>query len=149
VQEEVGLRGAQTLAHIGEPDVCLVVDVGIAQDIPPDGASKAEKLGGGPSILLYDAGMIPNLKLRDLVVKVAEQKKIPFNLTHMERGATDGGRIHVSRAGVPSICIGPPVRYIHSHNGLMHRADYDNTVKLISEVIARLDAKTVAGLAQG
>jgi endoglucanase len=149
VQEEVGCRGALTLAHISDPDVCIVVDTGIAQDIPPDGGSRVEKLGGGPSILLYDAGMIPNLKLRDLVVKTAQQKKIPHNLTYMERGATDGGKIHISRAGVPSICIGPPVRYIHSHNGLMHRQDYDNTVKLVCEVIARLDAKTVTSLTQG
>ncbi len=149
VQEEVGCRGAMTLAHITDPDVCIVVDTGIAQDIPPDGGGKVEKLGGGPSILLYDAGMIPNLKLRDLVLKTAQQKKIPHNLTYMERGATDGGRIHLSRAGVPSICIGPPVRYIHSHNGLMHRQDYDNTVKLVCEVIAQLDAKTVTSLTQG
>ena len=149
VQEEVGLRGAQTLAHVADPDVCIVVDTGIAQDMPPDGSKKVEKLGGGPAILIYDAGMIPNLKLRDLVVKVADQKKIPYHLTSMERGATDGGRVHLSRAGVPSICIGPPVRYIHSHNGLMHRSDFDNTVKLVSEVIARLDAKTVTSLTQG
>ena len=149
VQEEVGCRGAQTLAYVSDPDVCIVVDTGIAQDVPPDGGGKVEKLGGGPSILIFDAGMIPNLKLRDLTIRTAEKKKIPFNLTYMERGATDGGKIHVTRAGVPSVVIGPPVRYIHSHNGLMHRRDYENTVKLACELIAQLDAKTVASLTQG
>jgi endoglucanase len=146
VQEEVGLRGAQTLAHEAAPDVCIVCDVGIAMDIPPDGAKKNERLGGGPSIFLMDGSMIPNLRLRDLAVSVAEQKKIPFHLTYMDRGGTDGGRVHLSRGGVPSIVIGPPVRYIHSHNGIMSRVDFDNTVKLISELIKRLDAKTVASL---
>jgi putative aminopeptidase FrvX len=61
----------------------------------------------------------------------------------MERGGTDGSRIHVSRMGVPSIVVGPPVRYIHSHNGILNRADYDNTVKLIVEVIKKLDIKTI------
>ncbi|HWR82005.1 MAG TPA: M42 family metallopeptidase [Candidatus Deferrimicrobium sp.] len=148
VQEEVGLRGAQTLAHLADPDVAIIVDVGIGQDIPPDGVKKAERLGGGPAILVYDALMIPNLKLRDLVIATAEQKKIPFHLTYMERGATDGGRIHVSRVGVPSIVIGPPVRYIHSHNGILNRTDYDNTVKLITEVIKKLDQKTVESLTE-
>lgn len=146
VQEEVGLRGAQTIAHLGNPDVCLVVDTGIGQDIPPAGFSKAEKMGSGPVILLYDAGMIPNLKLRDLVMKTAEEKKIPYHLSYMERGATDGGRIHMSRIGVPSLVIGPPVRYIHSHNGILNRDDYNNTIKLLFEVIKKLDAKTVKSL---
>ncbi len=149
VQEEVGLRGAQTLAHIADPDVAIVVDIGVAQDVPPDGAKKNEKLGGGPAILIYDAVMIPNIKLRDLLIETAEQKKIPYHLSYLERGGTDGGRIHVSRTGVPSIVIGPPVRYIHSHNGILNRTDYDNTVKLIAEVIKKLDKKTVDSLTEG
>ncbi len=148
VQEEVGLRGAQTVAYMGDPDVAIVVDVGLAQDVPPDGKGKAEKIGGGPAILIYDALMIPNLKLRDLAISAAEAKKIPYHLTSMERGATDGGRIHVSRLGVPAIVIGPPIRYIHSHNGLMNRTDYDNTVKLVTELIKKLDKKTVKSLTE-
>ena len=143
VQEEVGLRGAQTLAHIVDPDVCIVCDVGIGQDVPPEGFKKAEKLGGGPGILVMDASMIPNVGLKEFVIKTATGGRIPYHLTTMDRGGTDGGRVHVSRAGVPSIVIGAPVRYIHSHNGILCRTDYDNTIKLIAEVIRKLDAKTV------
>ncbi|MEE8577337.1 MAG: M42 family metallopeptidase [candidate division Zixibacteria bacterium] len=149
VQEEVGLRGAQTVAYMGDPDVAIIIDVGIAQDVPPDGFKKSEKLGGGPCILVYDAGMIPNLKLRDLVISTAESRKIPYHLTYMERGATDGGRVHMTRTGVPSVVIGAPTRYIHSHNSVMYRTDYDNTVKLACEVIKKLDRKTVASLMKG
>ncbi len=148
VQEEVGIRGAQTLSHLADPDVCIVIDTGIALDVPPDGFSKAERLGAGPCILFYDAVMIPNLKLRDLVISVADKKKIPYHLTYMERGGTDGGRFHISRLGVPSIVIGPPVRYIHSHNSIMSRVDYDNTVKLVSELVKVLDQKTVKSLTE-
>ena len=63
-------------------------------------------------------------------------------------GATDGGRIHMSRVGVPSIVIGPAVRYIHSHNSILSRKDYDNTVKLVFELIKHLDAKTVKSLTE-
>lgn len=149
VQEEVGLRGAQTLAHLVDPDVCFCVDVGVAQDLPPEPFSKREKLGGGPTVLIYDARMIPNLAFRDLLLKTAEEKKIPFHLSVMERGAGDGGAVHLSRLGVPTIYLGAPVRYIHAHNGIMNRTDYDNTVKLIVEVIKKLDKKTVQSFTEG
>jgi len=143
VQEEVGLRGAQTLARLADPDVCIVCDVGIGQDVPPDGFKKAEKLGAGPGVLVLDGSMIPNSGLKELVVKTAEAKKIPYHLTSIDRGGTDGGRVHVSGIGVPSIVIGAPVRYIHSHNGILNRADYDNTVRLVYEVVRKLDTRTV------
>lgn len=145
VQEEVGLRGAATVAHITNPDVAIIVDVGIALDIPGyDG--RAEKLGGGPALLVYDAGMLPSTRLRELIMDVAKKNKIPFHLSYMERGASDGARIHITRAGVPSIYIGPPVRYIHSHNSILYRKDYDNTLKLLFELVKKLDKKTVASL---
>jgi putative aminopeptidase FrvX len=143
VQEEVGLRGAQTLAHLADPDVCIVVDIGIALDVPPETTKKTERLGGGAAILVYDAGMIPNLKLRDLVVATAEKGKIKYHLTSMERGGTDGGRIHVSRTGVPTVVIGPPTRYCHSHNTIMYRKDYEAVIKLVVELVKKLDQKTV------
>lgn len=146
VQEEVGLRGAQTVANQVAPDVAIICDVGIAQDVPPGGYSAPEKLGGGPAVLVYDASMIPNIKLRDLVIKTAQRKNIPYHLTAMERGGTDGGRVHISNTGVPSIVIGAPIRYIHSHNGILARKDYDNTVKLVTEVVKRLDKKTVRAM---
>lgn len=145
VQEEVGLRGATTAVHVVDPDVALVVDTGIAQDMPGNG-EKSERLGAGPAILVYDGSMIPNTRLRELVMDTARKAKIPFHLTSMERGGTDAGRIHVSRAGVPSVVVGPPVRYIHSHNAILYRRDYDQTIKLLVELVKRLDRKTVGSL---
>lgn len=145
VQEEVGLRGAATVAHVTDPDVAIIIDVGIALDMPGY-SDRIEKFGAGPAILIYDGGMIPNIRLRELVMDTARKHKIPFHLTYMERGTGDGARIHISRAGVPSIYIGPPVRYIHSHNAIMYRKDYDSTLKLIFELVKRLDKKTVASL---
>ena len=51
--------------------------------------------------------------------------------------------IHISGNGVPSLAICIPTRYIHSHAGILHRDDYENTVKLIIEVIKKLDRETV------
>jgi putative aminopeptidase FrvX len=145
VQEEVGLRGAATSAWAVEPDAALILDVGIAKDTPGMEAAE-ERLGAGVSIGVFDAGMIPNKSLLHLVIDTAERSKIKYHLSSMERGATDAGRVHMSRAGVPSVSIGPAVRYIHSHNSIFARSDYDATLKLGLAVLRQLDQKTVAGL---
>jgi endoglucanase len=148
VQEEVGCRGAATTAAAIQPDLALVADVGIASDVPGFKGEHKERgvLGKGPQICFHDSGMIPNLKLRDFLVDLAEEKKIPYQVSFLERGATDGAKIHVHGIGVPTIYIGVATRYIHSHVGIIHADDYDNAVRLMVEAVKRLDAKTVASL---
>jgi putative aminopeptidase FrvX len=146
VQEEVGLRGATTSVRGVEPDVAFVLEVGLAMDTPGINGDQKEKMGGGPSLYVYDATMIPNTKLRDLVIEVAEKKKIPYQFSSIARGGTDGGRIHIHGLGVPTQTIGVPTRYIHGHTGILHRDDYDRTVTLLVEVIRRLNDKTVKSL---
>ncbi len=147
VQEEVGLRGAKTSAHMISPDVALILEVDIAGDVPgikPE--ESAVKMGGGPTMLVYDARMIPNLKLRDMVIATAEELEIPLQFSAMSGGATDGGMIHIHNEGVPAVVIGVPTRHIHSHNALLHRDDYDNALDLIVAVVKKLDSETVASL---
>ena len=148
VQEEVGTRGAKTAADAVNPDVAIVVDVGLASDTPGWKGEDKEKgtLGKGPQICFLDGGMIPNLRLRDFFVDLAEEKKIPYQISMLERGATDGRPIHLHGIGVPTVYIGIATRYIHSHAGILHADDYDNAVRLITEAVKRLDAKTVRRL---
>jgi endoglucanase len=47
---------------------------------------------------------------------------------------------------VPCLTFGVPARYIHGHVGIIHRKDYDCVVRLIAEVVKKLDARTVASL---
>ena len=147
VQEEVGLRGAKTSAFVVEPDVAIILEVDIAGDVPgikPEESSI--KMGGGPTMLVYDARMIPNLKLRDMVIALAEELDIPLQFSAMSGGATDGGMIHIHNEGVPSVVIGVPTRHIHSHNAIICREDYDRALALVVELVKRLDTATVAGL---
>jgi putative aminopeptidase FrvX len=144
VQEEVGLRGAQTSAFKVQPDVGIALDVGIAHDTP--GTEGDEKLGGGPLIVVYDATSIPNRGLLDLVMDVAKQQKITLQFESVERGGTDAGRIHLTGQGVPSISMGVPARYIHSHVSIISRKDFEMCVKLLVALVKRLDRRTVDGL---
>ncbi len=144
VQEEVGLRGAKTSAFKVQPDIAFAVDVGIAGDTP--GVTDKEamgKLGKGPGIVLYDASMVSHKGLRDFVTNIADEQGIPYQFDAMPGGGTDSGSIHITGNGVPALSITIPTRYIHSHASLLHRDDYENTVKLITEVIKKLDRETV------
>jgi putative aminopeptidase FrvX len=149
VMEEVGLRGATTSVRAVDPDVAIVLESDIAGDVPgikPD--ESTIKLGQGPTIVLYDVRMIPNIRFRDLVMETARQINVPLQLSAIEGGATDGGVIHLHGTGVPTIVLGVAARHIHSHSSIIHRDDYDNAVKLLSALIDRLDAKTVASLTE-
>jgi putative aminopeptidase FrvX len=144
VQEEVGLRGAKTSAFKIQPDIGFGVDVGIAGDTP--GVSEKEamgKMGKGPQIILYDASMVSHKGLRDFVTDVADENNIPYQFDSMAGGGTDSGAIHMTANGVPALSITIATRYIHSHAAMLHRDDYENAVKLIVEVIKRLDRETV------
>lgn len=149
VMEEVGLRGATTSGRAVDPDVAIIIESDIAGDVP--GIRKEQsstRLGGGPALSVFDARMIPNTKLRDLVIDTAAALDIPLQLSNMPGGATDGGAIHMNKIGVPTVVVGVPSRHIHSHGSIIHRDDYDNTVKLVAALVAKLDAVTVAGLTE-
>ncbi|WP_273126692.1 M42 family metallopeptidase [Metabacillus sp. HB246100] len=144
VQEEVGLRGARTSANLIQPDIAFGVDVGIAGDTP--GVSEKEassKMGHGPQIILYDASMVSHKGLRDLVTDTADELNIPYQFDAIAGGGTDSGAIHISANGVPALSITIATRYIHSHAAMLHRDDYEHAVKLITEVVKRLDRDTV------
>jgi len=144
VQEEVGMRGATTVAHVVDPDVAIIVEVDIAGDVPGIEAHEAPtKMGKGPSILTFDTSMIPNQPLKELVIKTAEESKIPYQLSQVARGSTDAGKIHINRAGCPSIVIGVPTRHIHSHVGLLSLVDTENAIKLTLELVKRLKKEIV------
>jgi endoglucanase len=144
VQEEVGARGATTVAHIVEPDVAVVLEVDIAGDVPGVQSSEAPtRMGKGPSILTFDSSMIPNQPLKQFVIDTAKRLKIPYQLSLVAAGGTDASRIHISRAGCPSIVIGVPTRHIHSHVGILSFGDVENATKLTLELVKRFDKKTV------
>jgi endoglucanase len=147
VMEEVGLRGATTSVRAVDPDVAIILESDIAGDVPgikPEESSI--KLGGGPTLVLYDVRMIPNIRFRDLVLETGRQIGVPIQLSAIEGGATDGGAIHLHGIGVPTVVIGVAARHIHSHSSIIHREDYDNSVKLLTALIDRLDATTTAAL---
>ena len=145
VQEEVGCRGARTASEIARPDVALVLEGTPADDLP--GFKDCQgALGKGPQIRIQDPTAISNRRLVRLVQKVASEKGLPVQLAVRRSGGTDAKTIQAHSAGVPTVVIGVPARYIHTHVSLIHWQDYEAAAKLVLELVLRLDAKTVGDL---
>ncbi len=147
VQEEVGLRGAATTTNMIKPDIGIAIDTIIAGDMPGVSADDAmSRLGHGPGLLLLDGSLIAHSYLRHFVIDVATEEGIPLQFDIMPGGGTDGGRMHIFGKGVPSVVIGPPVRYIHAASAIVHRRDVEQTIQLLLALIRRLDSDTARQL---
>lgn len=150
VQEEVGLRGSKTATHFIQPDIGFAVDVGIAGDTPGIKPEEAQsKMGKGPQIILYDATLVSHPGLRNFVTDVADELGIPYQFEAIPGGGTDAGSIHLTGDGVPALPVTIAARYIHSNASIIHRDDFEATVKLLTEVIKRLDSDAVKKITFG
>ena len=142
VQEELGLRGAITGAFGVNPNAAIAVDVGFATDVP---GIKPELLGdiklGAGAELQRNADNNPPLLNR--ILKVAEKKKIPYQMTtgHRATGGTDTAAIQMTRGGVATALISIPNRYMHTPAEICDLRDVESAVDLIVETIAALTGK--------
>jgi len=147
VQEEVGLRGAKTAAFQAKPDVAIVLEGPPADDTPGFARSESQgRLGGGVQIRMFDPSAIMNPRLAHLAIQTAEEEGIPHQVTVRRSGGTDAGSFHLANSGTPSVVLGVPARYIHSHNSIIDLNDYLHLVSLTVALARRLDAETVEGL---
>lgn len=130
-QEEVGLRGAKTAAYGLDINFALIIDSTTAGPIPKTEIDKVTiSLGKGPSIDLMDRGFILNEKVKNLLIKSANDAKVPFQ-THISSGSTDGAAVHITKEGIPTGVISIPSKYIHSTVEIVDINDLDNTLKLV------------------
>lgn len=133
VQEEIGLRGAQTSAYNVNPDVAIAVDVTHATDCPGIDQNQFGdiRIGGGPVIV---RGANANPRVFDLLLETAAQHEIPTQINALARPASnDGAAIQVSRGGCATGLVTIPNRYMHSPVELIAESDLENAARLLAE----------------
>jgi putative aminopeptidase FrvX len=147
IQEEgsIEMRGATTSAHIINPDIGIALEVGITNDTPGNRPEAAlETLGGGPGIMLYGFSEYPNRNLVKFMQATAAEKNIPLQYDFVQGFGDDAGAIKLNGGGVPVTTLLVPTRSTHTHNGIIDRQDFDQTVDLLVAMLQKLDADTVA-----
>lgn len=141
VQEEVGLRGAQSAANMIKPDLFFALDASPANDMTGD-KKEFGHLGKGALVRIFDRSMVTHRGMRDFVLDTAETHNIPYQY-FISQGGTDAGRVHISNNGVPSAVIGICSRYIHTSASIIHVDDYAAAKALLVELIKSIDQSTV------
>lgn len=137
VQEEVGLRGARTATNLIKPDVAIALDVTTSADPPLDQGQM--KLGNGVVLSIMDAGIIGHKKLVNEMTEICKEQELDVNFDMMTVGGTDADNIHKARDGVICMTLSIPTRYMHSHQLIVHRKDYVQTIEAITELCRRLN----------
>jgi putative aminopeptidase FrvX len=148
VQEEIGLRGASVVYPTAKPDIVINLEIGIASDFPLLTAPtlSQEALGKGPSVFVFDNSMIPNNNFVEWIIRTARDSGIPLQFESVSGYGEDGSILQKSATGIPAVNIGVPTRYGHSQLGIIDRADFDNTVRLIVQMVQRLSASEVRAI---
>ena len=139
VQEEIGLRGAEMVAHRINPDVAIVTDVTHDSQSPMYEKKTAGDIscGKGP-VITYGPAVQNNL--RDLIIDTAKASEIPFQRAAATRATgTDTDAFAYSGSGVASALISLPLKYMHTTVETVHKDDVDSVTRLIYETLLRIE----------
>jgi glutamyl aminopeptidase len=141
VQEEVGLRGAQTSTYMIEPDIFIAVDASPCADVF-GGDDVSGHLGKGFLVRFVDPVALMHQGMKKHILAVAEKNKIPHQY-YQSKGGTDAAKAQLSKSGVAVATIGMPARYIHSNTSMIHVDDYQAVKDMLVALIKSINEKTL------
>jgi putative aminopeptidase FrvX len=133
VQEEIGLRGAAAAGSGIAPDICIALDITLANDIPgiPDDMA-VTKLGAGAAIKVLDGSLICHPGIVADFKRLAEEKGIAHQMELLPMGGTDAGGVQRLHGGIPSFTLSIPCRYVHTVNETVHKDDVQACIDLLA-----------------
>ncbi|MGE4454860.1 MAG: M42 family metallopeptidase [Sphaerochaeta sp.] len=144
-QEEVGCRGAQVSARTVKPDVAICFEGSPADDTFLPAYQQQTTVGKGPMLRFIDSKMITNPRFQRFALSLAEKEQIPVQAGVRNGGATNSAAIHLSGQGIPTIVIGIPVRYAHTHWGVSSMEDVQSSIRLAKAILSNLDEAMIKG----
>lgn len=142
-QEEVGIRGISSVAKTLEADIAIVFEGCPADDTFEHRDMAQTALYKGPMLRHFDRCMITNPRFMRHTINLAKSQNIPLQEAVRSGGGTSAAYIHTAKNGIPTIVIGVPVRYAHTHHGFTSLEDYQNTVKLAVAVLKSLNDEVI------
>lgn len=141
VQEEVGLRGAISAAHLIDPDFGFGLDVTIAFDVPgAQGHEKVTQLGKGAAIKVLDGTVISDYRMVNYMKKLANQNEIDWQLELLPAGGTDtAGLQRYGKKGAIAGAVSIPLRNMHQTIEMANKSDIRHCIDLLTLAVSHLD----------
>ncbi|CDR31133.1 Glutamyl aminopeptidase [Acholeplasma oculi] len=143
VQEEVGLRGAETSTNLFKPDLFIALDSSPLNDLYQ--ASASGKLGDGFLLRIFDPKNIMLFSLKDYFKELALKHKIKYQ-PYISMGGTDAAKAIDMHEGILSTTIGLPARYIHSSVAMADYFDLEQARKMLFVLISDLTSDKIQQL---
>ncbi|SFC74204.1 Putative aminopeptidase FrvX [Parapedobacter composti] len=135
VQEEIGLRGAEMIAHRIKPNAAIITDVTHDTQTPMINKITQGDLACGKGPVISYAPSV-QINFNRLLAETATKHSIPFQRQASSRWTgTDTDAFAYSNEGVPSVLISLPLRYMHTTVEMVHKEDVDNVIRLIYETL--------------
>lgn len=142
VQEEIGLRGAYGVGHHLAPDVVLVLEGTVCDDLPgpvdADRPPPTTRLGNGPALTQRDRSAIVHLRLLQHLIRTAADHGLPYQFKQPAVGGTDAAGYGHHRA-VPIAIVSTPCRYIHGPVAVAELSDLHNGLALLRAALPGID----------
>ncbi|MCY2966612.1 MAG: M42 family metallopeptidase [Planctomycetota bacterium] len=133
VQEEIGLRGAQTSAFTIDPQLGIAVDVTHATDCPTLDCKQYGEIDVGAGPVLYRGPNI-NPVVHAQLNELARKHEIPVQPGALAKAASnDANALQLTRGGVATGIVAIPNRYMHSPVEVISLTDLENAAKLIAQ----------------
>jgi endoglucanase len=133
VQEEIGLRGAQTSAFAIDAQLGIAVDVTHATDCPTLDTKQYGEVNLGQGPMLY-RGPNVNPVLHQRLVELAQRLEIPVQTGGLSRAASnDANVMQISRGGLATGIVAIPNRYMHSPVEVVSLSDLEHAAALIAQ----------------
>jgi len=127
VQEEIGLVGAYAAGNREAFDAAIVVEIGLAGDIPGVGmAMMPAQLGAGPILVHKDAQVHYDYNLTAALEQTAAENHIPIQHAVFGSFGSDGGAL--MKSDIPSALVAFPARYTHTPFETGHLDDMEDLV---------------------
>jgi tetrahedral aminopeptidase len=139
VQEEIGLIGAFALASREQFDAAIVVEVGLAGDIPTvDERAIPLRLGAGPVLVHKDGLVHYDHALTGALEHSAARAGIEIQHAVFGSFGSDGAAL--MKADVPAAMVAFPTRYTHSPFETGHLADIEALTEWLCAFVRGEDA---------
>lgn len=142
-QEEVGTRGAQVTSNKIKPNIAIVFEGTPADDIYTNKYTMQSGLNYGPQIRHKDSAYVSHHRFIAFAKKIASKHNINCQDAVRKAGSTNAAKIHLSNEGVPTLVLGIPTRYVHTHHCYASFKDFEKTVSLAVEIIKNLNTDII------